>query len=70
MYLPVEQKTIKPQQVGGFAGGIKYIVNNMLFKFGTYFAARPLLFSLTRSLAMDVHGLYGSDEVAAKVNDL
>ncbi len=33
MYLPLEEKTIKPQQLGGFAGGLKYVVKNILFKF-------------------------------------
>ena len=30
---PVEHKTIPPTSIGGFAGGDKYIVNNILFKF-------------------------------------
>ncbi|KAH3765084.1 Histidine kinase A [Pelomyxa schiedti] len=32
-YLPVSQKTVKPLSLGGIAGGDKYIVNNILFKF-------------------------------------
>ena len=32
-YLPVEKKTIKPISIGGIAGGDKYLVNNILFKF-------------------------------------
>lgn len=31
--LPLEQRTITPVQVGGTAGGSKYIVNGILFKF-------------------------------------
>jgi hypothetical protein len=31
--LPNEQKTIKPKNTGGMAGGVKYIVNDILFKF-------------------------------------
>ena len=30
---PIESKTIPPTKIGGFAGGDKYIVNNILFKF-------------------------------------
>src|SRR3990167_1336523 len=30
---PLESKTIHPTKIGGFAGGDKYIVNNILFKF-------------------------------------
>ena len=30
---PIEFKTIKPTKIGGFAGGDKYIVNNIMFKF-------------------------------------
>eukprot|EP01102_Stenamoeba_stenopodia_P010457 TRINITY_DN3150_c0_g1_i4.p1 TRINITY_DN3150_c0_g1~~TRINITY_DN3150_c0_g1_i4.p1 ORF type:complete len:699 (+),score=110.12 TRINITY_DN3150_c0_g1_i4:139-2097(+) len=33
VYLPVKQKTIKPVDVGGIAGGEKYIIHNILFKF-------------------------------------
>jgi len=29
----VKQKTIKPVDVGGIAGGEKYIIHNILFKF-------------------------------------
>ena len=32
-YLPVSEKTIKPVDLGGVAGGEKYIVHNILFKF-------------------------------------
>lgn len=32
-YLPVEMKTIRPAKMGGFAGGEKYIVRNIMFKF-------------------------------------
>ena len=35
--LPTEEKTIKPVDVGGIAGGIKYISNNILFKFSLDF---------------------------------
>ncbi|KAH3761583.1 Histidine kinase A [Pelomyxa schiedti] len=34
-YLPEEAKTIKSARVGGIAGGTKYIVNGILFKFAT-----------------------------------
>jgi len=35
-YLPIEQKTIKPSsELGGIAGGEKYIVHNIIFKFCT-----------------------------------
>lgn len=33
VFLPDEQKTIKPKNIGGVAGGDKYIVHNILFKF-------------------------------------
>ena len=33
VYLDVEHKTIKPKNLGGVAGGQKYIVQNILFKF-------------------------------------
>jgi len=33
VYLPKEQKTIKPIEIGGIAGGDKYIVQRILFKF-------------------------------------
>ena len=32
-YLTFEEKTIKPKDLGGAAGGVKYLVNNILFKF-------------------------------------
>ncbi len=32
-HLPKEMKTISPQQIGGIAGGEKYIVRGILFKF-------------------------------------
>ncbi|PRP83340.1 hypothetical protein PROFUN_09321 [Planoprotostelium fungivorum] len=32
-YLDEEQKTVKPVKFGGLAGGQKYVVNNILFKF-------------------------------------
>ena len=32
-FVPVEQKTIKPIDIGGKAGGVKYIVSGILFKF-------------------------------------
>ena len=31
--LPIEQKVIKPVTIGGSAGGEKYVVHNILFKF-------------------------------------
>jgi tetratricopeptide (TPR) repeat protein len=33
LYLPVSQKTIRPSSLGGVAGGEKYIVHNIIFKF-------------------------------------
>lgn len=33
VYLPPEKKKIKPIDVGGLAGGLKFIVQNILFKF-------------------------------------
>lgn len=50
--LPVAQKTIKPSSVGGIAGGEKYIVNGILFKFAAG----------ASSLA-----IYGNEENAQKV---
>eukprot|EP01105_Mastigella_eilhardi_P018223 TRINITY_DN4210_c0_g1_i2.p1 TRINITY_DN4210_c0_g1~~TRINITY_DN4210_c0_g1_i2.p1 ORF type:complete len:820 (+),score=192.17 TRINITY_DN4210_c0_g1_i2:941-3400(+) len=51
LYLPVEQKTIKPRlSAGGVAGGLKYFVHNIMFKF-----------------ACDDKKMYGSEEAAAKV---
>lgn len=32
-FLPDAQKTIKPVDMGGVAGGTKYLVNNIIFKF-------------------------------------
>ncbi|GAM27028.1 hypothetical protein SAMD00019534_102030 [Acytostelium subglobosum LB1] len=49
--LPNEMKTIKPVSVGGVAGGDKYIVQGILFKF---------------AVESDTFGLYGSDENAMK----
>ncbi|EFA86726.1 hypothetical protein PPL_00531 [Heterostelium album PN500] len=49
--LPDELKTIKPVSVGGIAGGEKYIVQGILFKF---------------AVESDTYGLYGSDENAMK----
>eukprot|EP01121_Diplochlamys_sp_Union-15-3_P013069 TRINITY_DN400_c0_g2_i1.p1 TRINITY_DN400_c0_g2~~TRINITY_DN400_c0_g2_i1.p1 ORF type:complete len:533 (+),score=143.20 TRINITY_DN400_c0_g2_i1:106-1599(+) len=47
--LSEKEKSIKPVSVGGSAGGEKYIVQGILFKF-----------------ALDINGLYGSDENAQK----
>ena len=33
VYVPVEKKLIKPSTLGGRAGGEKYVVHNILFKF-------------------------------------
>ena len=33
VFLPDDKKTIKPKSLGGMAGGEKYIVQNILFKF-------------------------------------
>ena len=33
LYLPVKQKTIRPIKLGGMAGGEKYVVHNIIFKF-------------------------------------
>lgn len=33
VYLPMEQRTIRPIKIGGVAGGDKYIVHDILFKF-------------------------------------
>ena len=33
VYVPVKKKTIKPSTMGGRAGGEKYVVHNILFKF-------------------------------------
>lgn len=32
LHLPVEQKTIKPVDAGGIAGGVKFLVNDIFFK--------------------------------------
>ncbi|EGC32510.1 hypothetical protein DICPUDRAFT_15088, partial [Dictyostelium purpureum] len=50
-FLSNELKTIKPVSVGGIAGGEKYIVQGILFKF---------------ALENETFGLYGSDENAMK----
>jgi len=34
-YLPIKEKTIRPQDLGGIAGGSKYICHGILFKFAT-----------------------------------
>eukprot|EP01133_Synstelium_polycarpum_P013644 gene13644-16064_t len=49
--LPNDQKTIRPVSVGGIAGGEKYIVQGILFKF---------------AVESDTYGLYGNDENAMK----
>lgn len=49
MHLPAERKTIRPTEVGGFAGGVKFIAGDVLFR-----------------LPIDVHDIYGSEELAAK----
>ena len=33
VYVPVDKKTVRPSVIGGRAGGEKYIVHNILFKF-------------------------------------
>eukprot|EP01128_Nolandella_sp_AFSM9_P006750 TRINITY_DN3544_c0_g1_i1.p1 TRINITY_DN3544_c0_g1~~TRINITY_DN3544_c0_g1_i1.p1 ORF type:complete len:469 (+),score=102.11 TRINITY_DN3544_c0_g1_i1:92-1408(+) len=35
IFLPYDQKTVRPIQMGGVIGGEKYIVHNILFKFAT-----------------------------------
>ncbi|KAN0003830.1 hypothetical protein ACTFIZ_009989 [Dictyostelium cf. discoideum] len=50
-FLSNELKTIKPVSVGGIAGGEKYIVQGILFKF---------------ALESETFGLYGNDENAMK----
>ncbi|KAM9964845.1 hypothetical protein ACTFIW_004637 [Dictyostelium discoideum] len=50
-FLANELKTIKPVSVGGIAGGEKYIVQGILFKF---------------ALENEAFGLYGNDENAMK----
>ncbi|KAK5577688.1 hypothetical protein RB653_002633 [Dictyostelium firmibasis] len=50
-FLANELKTIKPVSVGGIAGGEKYIVQGILFKF---------------ALENETFGLYGNDENAMK----
>lgn len=35
--VPIQNKTIKPTSIGGAAGGEKYIVNGILFKFALDF---------------------------------
>ncbi|KAN0035447.1 hypothetical protein ACTA71_004717 [Dictyostelium dimigraforme] len=50
-FLADELKTIKPVNVGGVAGGEKYIVQGILFKF---------------ALESETFGLYGNDENAMK----
>ncbi|KAK5577689.1 hypothetical protein RB653_002634 [Dictyostelium firmibasis] len=50
-FLANELKTIKPVNVGGIAGGEKYIVQGILFKF---------------ALENETFGLYGNDENAMK----
>src|SRR5690242_2803832 len=32
-YLPQDMRTIQPAHLGGFAGGTKYVVQNIIFKF-------------------------------------
>ncbi len=63
--VPTEKKKIKPIDVGGFAGGLKFIVQNILFKFAIDHM------DLYRTNFIDNNGIdkrrYGSDEAAAKV---
>jgi hypothetical protein len=33
VYLPVAEKSIKPADLGGVAGGLKYVAHNIYFKF-------------------------------------
>jgi len=50
-FLPHDNRTIKPVSVGGIAGGEKYIVQGILFKF---------------AVENETFGLYGNDENAMK----
>lgn len=63
--MPLEQKTVKPLNLGGVAGGDKYLVHNILFKFAL---GKSNLSPATLSeFLADSSGLYGSDYAAAKV---
>lgn len=53
-YVPAEQKTIKPIDMGGAAGGEKYLINGIMFKFAVDTMKRG-------------GPMYGSDYAAAKV---
>lgn len=65
-HLPVEQKTIKPVDVGGVAGGVKFLHNGpdhtLAFPFLTVHLAGVFL-----KFVADFHNLYGSDGKAMKV---
>ncbi len=55
--MPVDKKTVRPSVIGGRAGGEKYIVHNILFKFavdssnlfdGSNWAARKVIIVCAR----------------------
>ena len=66
VYLPDAEKTIKPTKIGGIAGGDKFLVGRVLFKF----AVRP---NTTRDsflhtyVKVDSSKLFGDDSFAMKV---
>lgn len=64
--MPPEKKKIKPIDVGGLAGGLKFIVQNILFKFAIdYFDLYPLYYYNYEVILTLLR--YGSDDAAAKV---
>ena len=77
MYLPYEQKTIKPVDWGGVAGGQKYVVHEILFKFaydqiglfkGIFFFFFDFLFEFVFDILIHfLNNFSGNNLAAAKV---
>lgn len=76
VYLPDNEKTIKPVQIGGIAGGQKFCCRNILLVI--YISNKfiinlfPIQFKkiFRFKFALDFHNIYGSDEAAMKVISL
>jgi hypothetical protein len=57
-HTPYELKTIKPVKMGGYAGGDKYLVNNIMFKFAV--DSKGLFDSDEAAIKVAGHELYAS----------
>jgi hypothetical protein len=66
-FLTREEKTVKPIDIGGRAGGVKYVVHGVLFKVRG-FAQQTDSFSRLHQFAIDENNMFrGSDAAAHKV---